>query len=222
MLSPLCPMLLMANDVSCHRRPLAASNSNCGKCNYLQHFTQTSAVSHPIGACIPHRGKDLFGKKSHYMHTVRQSSSPWRQRESISAELHEWSLTTLCCKYAHVYGALTATGMQNGVPGVRGRVQWFACVCLWALLWCVHTGIYGRAWISWAYIGFLWLRRHKQLKQSQMITLITHEHRKLERKEREGGGGVERRQREWRGVLRMRMCARVCVGVLKWAVKFCH
>lgn len=42
---------------------------------------------------------------------------------------------------------------------------------------------------------FLWLRRHKQLKQSQMITLITHEHRKLERKEREGGVGVA----EWKG-----------------------
>lgn len=74
--------------------------------------------------------------------------------------------------------------MQNGVPGVLGRVQWFACVCELCCGVCVpaFTDIMSAH-------RFLWLRRHKQLKQSQMITLITHEHRKLERKERDGGGG---------------------------------
>lgn len=154
------------------------------------------------------------------MHAVL---SPWRQRESISAELHEWSLTTLCCKYAHVYGALTATGMQNGVPGVRGSVQWFACVCLWSLLWCVHADIYGRAWISWAHIGFCgsggtssW-SSHKWLHLSPTSTGSWRE--KRGKGVGVGVGGVERRQREWRGVLRMRMCAWVCVCMLKWAVK---
>lgn len=156
------------------------------------------------------------------MHTVRQSSSPWRQRESISAELHEWSLTTLCCKYAHVYGALTATGMQNGVPGVLGRVQWFACVFVSSVVVCACRHLR----ISWAHIGFCgsggtssW-SSHKWLHLSPTSTGSWRE--KRGKGVGVGVGGVERRQREWRGVLRMRMCARVCVCVLKWAVKFCR
>lgn len=39
------------------------------------------------------------------------------------------------------------------------------------------AGYHGRTSVSVA------LRRHKQLNQSQMITLITHEHRRLEREE---------------------------------------
>lgn len=70
--------------------------------------------------CSQHANKDT---KYHGRCIYRQlgSASLPGDRESLSAELQKWSLTTFCCKYAHVYGILTTTGMQSEVPAAWWR-----------------------------------------------------------------------------------------------------
>lgn len=52
------------------------------------------------------------------------------ETERLSVVQQKWSLTAFCCKYAHVYGILTTTGMQSELPGVWACAYLCVCVCI--------------------------------------------------------------------------------------------